>query len=302
MHLTPLHTRLRVAAFVAVAALGLAGPGAAARASAQSRAVERYDFGDDRGKLISYYSAALTFSPGRAPLVASPGTVTAAVELSLIPPLSESQRRVGDKPEGTNLTPLFPRPRAAVALPGGVVLEGSWIPPIKVFDVEANLASGALSRPFHAGGALTLTPRLAATAGTVKGAITCYTDLGSGTPDQREYYAYICNGRPSDDHYEPRHLMAELVAARPFRGSPLVPYAGLGVRRDHSRFDVGVLQSDGTRDTEHPILELRATRGYAFGGATWTVARRLGASGELFYAPGSVLTVRVQGSVRVYGR
>jgi hypothetical protein len=136
----------------------------------------------------------------------------------------------------------------------------------------------------------------------VKGAITCYEDLGHGTPDQQEYYEFICNGNKSDDHYLPRHLMAELVAARPLGGGPLVPYAGLGVRRDHSRFDVGVVTDDGTRDPEHPILELRATRGYAFAGATWTVARRLGASGELFYAPGSVFTVRLQGSVRVYGR
>jgi hypothetical protein len=299
MHLPRHRARPVVAATVLViASLGAA----AARAGAQSRVVERYDFDDGRGKLISYYSAVLTFSPGRAPLAAAPGTVTAAIELSYVPPLSESQRRVGDKPEGTNLAPLFARPRAAVALPGGVQLEASWMPPVRVFDVEANVASGALSRPVRVRGELTLTPRVAATAGTVKGAITCYEDLARGTPDERVYYSFICNGSTSDDHYKPRHVMAELVAARPLGGAPLVPYAGLGLRRDQSRFDVGVVRPDGSRDPDHPILELRATRGYGFAGATWTMGRLLGASGELFYAPGSVLTVRLLASVRVYGR
>ena len=47
-----------------------------------------------------------------------------------------------------------------LALPGGVTLEGSWVPPVRVFDVTANLLSAAVAwRAGHLG-PVELTPRL----------------------------------------------------------------------------------------------------------------------------------------------
>jgi hypothetical protein len=42
------------------------------------------------------------------------------------------------------------------------------------------------------------------------------------------------------------------------------------------------------------------TRGYGFLGATWSGSGRGAVSGELFYAPGSLLTLRVQASLRFF--
>ena len=106
-----------------------------------------------------YYSSTVAFSLLGAPFGAGRRSATAdasarkssrfeaAVELSYLPPLSSEQRTAGsDKPESTNLAPLFARPRIAASLPGGFGLEVSWIPPVRVFDVKANLYAGAISR------------------------------------------------------------------------------------------------------------------------------------------------------------
>ncbi len=278
-------------------------------AAAQAREVERRGFDEGQGRLIAFYSAALTFSPAAAPLAAASDRLRLGLELSYIPRLSERQRRAGDKPEATNLAPLLPRPRAAVTLPGRWMLEASWIPPLQLFDVKANVGSLALSRPITAPHAITITPRLAGTIGRVEGAITCYDELARGAEDVREYYSEVCYGHRSADHFEPRHLTGELIGSYALRRGPLAPYAGIGVRYDRTRFDIGVLKPDAgvpdgprVRDPDQPILDLAATRAYLFAGATLLVRTRLRTSGELFYAPGSLVTVRVQGSVDVLGR
>ncbi|HEU4565199.1 MAG TPA: hypothetical protein VFS05_11140 [Gemmatimonadaceae bacterium] len=292
---------LRRVARAAIPLLAALAACTAAREAAAQRVTERHDFGDGEGKLISFYSSALTFSPVEAPAASAPWSWRAGVELSYLPRLSPEQRRVGDKPEATNLAPIFPRPRALIALPGGVSAEASWIPPVKLFDVKANVGSFALARPFAVAPALLLTPRIGATVGQVEGAITCSPDMQEEGPDLVEYYQIICNGRSSDDHFQPRLATGELVASW-VRRAAVAPYAGAGVRRDWSRFDIGVTTPDGGRDPDHPILEIRATRPYLFAGATWRAAPRLGASGELFWAPGSLVTFRLQGSFHARGR
>lgn len=299
LHASAVYSRVGALAFASVLdAMPLA---------AQERLVERRTFAEGQGKLIGYYSAALTFSPAEAPLVERAGTVRAAVEVSYIPALSEDRRRVGDKPEASNLAPVIPRPRASLALPGAVRLEASWIPPVKLFGVKANVVSAALSRTFGgAAGALSLTPRVAGTIGRVEGAITCYEDLSAGDAALREYFDFVCHGRESEDHFSPRHVTGEMIVARTPPASArglgaLTPYAGAGVRLDRTRFDIGVITDNGARDADQPILDLHATRPYLFAGASWLAARRLRTGAELFYAPGSLVTVRLSGSIRVRG-
>ena len=72
-------------------------------------------------------------------------------------------------------------------------------------------------------------------------------------------------------------------------------YATVGARYDRTRFDIGVLTFEGKRDQDHPVLELDAFRPQGAIGASWRATRSLATGGELFYAPGSVLTVRISG-------
>ena len=144
-----------VISFVCQRALAIVAVTAACVASAwrQERVRQQHDFDDPEGRLIGYYSAALLFSPLGTPERLRTWAFDAGLEIGYIPELSEEQRTAfQDKPEATNLAPVLVRPRVTLRLPGAVQTELSWVPPLRVFDVEANLFSAALSRPFEPGG------------------------------------------------------------------------------------------------------------------------------------------------------
>src|SRR5688572_21214537 len=125
----------KLATGMAGAAVGLAV--LASSAHSQSRELERYGAGSPEAKLMLYYSSTVAYSSLGAmnTLGGAPRRFEGAVELSYLPPLSEQQRTTGsDKPEATNLAPLFARPRVNARLPGAAMLELSWIPPVRVFD------------------------------------------------------------------------------------------------------------------------------------------------------------------------
>jgi hypothetical protein len=144
-------------------------------------------------------------------------------------------------------------------------------------------------------------PRAAFLAGRVEGPITCNRETADeGGRDLAVYYAAVCYGNDSRDFFEPRHASGELLIARVSPGGRLQPYAALGVRTERTRFDVGVIRRDGTRDFDQPILEVKTTRGYGTLGASWFGLPRTRLAGELYYAPGSVFTVRGLAGVRLW--
>jgi hypothetical protein len=266
----------------------------------QERVRERHDFDDSEGRLIGFYSAALFFSPLGAPERAKTWAIDAGLEVGYIPQLSKSQRTAfQDKPEATNLAPLLPRPRVSFVLPGALHAQLSWVPPMRVFDVEANLLSIAVTRAIEPRG-FTIAPRFVATWGKVRGSITCFEDLIHGTESESVYFTQICNSRKSDDHFKPQHLALEVLASRSVPRLPFLPYAGIGVLREKTIFDIGVQRTDGSRDLDHPILELRATRPYGFLGGTVNAWRSTRFTGELFYAPGSLFTARVFAGIHLH--
>ena len=269
-------------------------------ASGQERVRERHDFDDPEGRLIGFYSAALFFSALGAPERTTTWALDAGLEVSYIPQLSKSQRTAfQDKPEATNLAPVLPRPRVALVLPGALHAQVSWVPPVRVFDVEANLLSIAVTRAMEPGG-VTIAPRFVATWGKVRGSITCFEDLLRGTESEGVYYTQICNSRTSDDHFKPQHFALEVLASRAVARLPFLPYAGIGVLREKTIFDIGVQRTDGSRDPDHPILEMRATRPYGFLGGTVNAWRSTRFTGELFYAPGSLFTARVFAGIHLH--
>ena len=218
------------------------------------------------------------------------------LEVSHVPYLNEAQRRPSiDKPESTNLAPLFPRPRVLARF-GSWYVEGSWIPPMKVFDVEANLLSAAVVGPSARLGIVDIAPRVWATTGRVKGAMTCSekTMVGNGA-ELELYYATVCHSRESEDWFEPRVIAGEALASFDLGTTGSRMYVTVGARYDRTRFDIGVITIEGKRDQDHPVLELDAIRPQGAIGASWRASRSLATGAELFYAPGSLLTVRFSG-------
>jgi hypothetical protein len=273
-----------------VIALLVAFPGALPA----QRVIERHPFSDPEGRLLAFYSAAMAFSP--AGLAPDESRLSVSLEVSHVPYLDAAQRRPSiDKPESTNLAPFFPRPRGALRI-GSWIAEASWIPPMRVFDVEANLVSAAIVAPPVKVGSFSIAPRAWGTFGRVRGAMTCssQTMLGHGS-DLELYYATVCHSRESDDWFEPRMLAGEGVVSRSLGSGGGRLYAIVGARVDRTRFDIGVLTPEGARDTDHPILQLRTVRPHGALGASYRVRRGVLAGAELFYAPGSLLTGRVSG-------
>ena len=281
---------------------------------AQTRELEQYGPGSPEGKLMLYYSSTVAFSPLGVPIgVRHPSTSTTvaggvpsrfelSVEVSYLPPLSAEQRTAGsDKPESTNLAPVFVRPRVGARLPAGLAVELSWIPPLRVFDVKANLFAGALSRSFALPKDLYLVPRLSFLTGRVEGPITCNAETAAeGSADLATYYSLVCYGNDSQDYFEPRHISGELMLARTSSSGRWQPYLTAGARGERTQFDVGVIRTDGSRDPDQPILEVKTTRAYGAVGTSWFGLSRTRLAAELYYAPGSVLTGRVLAGVRLW--
>lgn len=259
-----------------------------------------------------YYSSTIAFSPIGVPYgtvrrsamaVAAGGATSrleAAVEVSYLPRLSTAQRTTGsDKPEATNLAPVFARPRVALRLPAGLGLEASWIPPVRVFDVKANLFGGALSRSFGTSNVRVI-PRVSFLTGRVEGPITCNRETANERGgDLVTYYSFVCYGNNSRDYFEPRHVSGELLVARSVARGRWEPYVTVGARGERTRFDVGVIRQDGSRDPDNPVLEVRTTRAYGAAGTSWLAFRRTRLAAELYYAPGSAFTVRGLAGLRL---
>jgi hypothetical protein len=276
----------------------------AAQLGAQQRELLRYELSSAEGRLLGFYSSALA---GVAPGIPfGPGTkalsLELALELSYIPHLTAQQRTAGfDKPEASNLSPILPRPRLALAIPGNFVIQGSWLPPVTVSDARGNLYGLALSHHLHSPmrGVATFASRLAFADGRVEGAITCGEHLGSGSLSDQLYYANVCHAQPSRDYFTPRQLSADftLISARAALRAQV--YASVGLRREWTSFDIGVTRSDGSRDLDHPVLEMDATRGFGAFGLQWGAAAGSGSkmrrAVEIFYTPGSLATVRLLG-------
>lgn len=281
---------MRLVAVARCAALW-AALGAAVPIAAQGREVQVYRADEPEGRLLAYYAAAMIYSSLGAVV---PGhRMSLGVEATWIPPLSASRRRPGiDKPETTNLSPVLPRPRVVVRT-AAAVIEGSWVPPIRVADARANLVSGAVSRTLVTWRGIAISPRISAVTGWVEGAITCNAaTAASGPPELATYYAAVCHGNDSNDRFEPRLAAGEVIATRALSTAGTLVWLAAGGRVDRSRFDIGVMRDDGTRDTDHPILRLRASRPHVAAGARWRVGSRMTVAGEWFYAPGSVATLR----------
>ncbi|MEO6444468.1 MAG: hypothetical protein ABIZ91_07330 [Gemmatimonadaceae bacterium] len=262
-----------------------------AAAPAQVRLVQSHRASEPEGRLLAFYSAAMVFSP----LGASAGLTRwwVGLEATYLPALSETQRRPGiDKPETSNLSPVLPRPRVMIRTPAGVI-EGSWVPPVRVVDARAHLLALAYTPGTVEWRGIAFAPRVSGVAGRVQGAITCNRQTAaSGGQDLAVYYATVCHGRESDDWFEPRLAALEVVASRRLGPVGGMTYLAAGARMDRSRFDIGVMQDDGSRDPDHPILQLRDARPHVAAGLRWPLGARLATAAEWFYAPGSVSTIR----------
>lgn len=195
--------------------------------------------------------------------------------------------RSGKPPEHVNIFPVLPRPRMILGLADEFALEVSWVPPIRVNGVKADLVGLALARTVPMGPGL-VSIRGNATFGEIRAPITCtqaQIDPGSGVSE--------CAGgaKPSDDHFKPNSYGLDLSYGWPVAGGKLRPYVGGAVNWLRSRFQVDF--TDSTNFHYDQKVEGNYRRLALFGGASWYPTTRWGLTGELFTDPGTTVVGRM---------
>jgi hypothetical protein len=261
------------------------------RASAQCRPPA----GSNEARLLAFYSAPIVFSPSAAPVGLAPGAVMLTAEVSPIPIPDPAIQHTGycyqSKVENTRLAPVFGRPRLAIGLPAGFVIEGSYVPAVRVWDAEPELGSIALSNaqrlPFGPGSTrLTLLLRAQGTMGHVRGPITCPAS-GLQTTDPT---APCFGTHPSRDTFHPNMYGGEGALGLTTRDGRWSAYVGGGVTWLQPRFTVGFTSGDGLVDSTHVIVNL--VRGSVFGGITANLIRGLELAAQIYSVPADATTWR----------
>ncbi|HEV8600936.1 MAG TPA: hypothetical protein VGQ69_16365 [Gemmatimonadales bacterium] len=252
--------------------------------------------GSNEAKTMASFAVPLAFSGAVAPARAPAGRVQLGLELSYLPNVDPAVatpttcRPDKQGPENTDLLFAAPRPRAWLALPAGFTLEASWIPPIRLAEVKANLVGVALSRTTPLGRrGLLLELRAHGSFGVVKAPITC-DDAALADASSPCY-----QGTRSNDSFKPN--VFGLAAALGWSlGHSLRPYAGAGYNHLAPRFQVNFVNQFDVADRQRVRVDL--DRGVLFAGATFSPGSRLELGGEVYSAPVDAVTVRLMARVR----
>ena len=248
--------------------------------------------GSREAQVFAHFMVPLAFSSGQAPWIYRPGQVQVGLEGSYLPDASARIRtptkcRPAAGPEDWNVARVLPRPRVGFALADGVLLELSWLPPVRIQGVKGGLWGFALSRvvPMNRKGAL-FSGRLHATLGSVRAPITC-PDAELQAPGSPCF-----GGTRSDDKFSPNSYGVELAGTFPVAQGRIRPYMGAGYNILHPRFEVSYRDSLDQRN--HQKVKVNLSRITAFGGVTLALTEGILLSGEAYSAPSDLVTGRVR--------
>lgn len=205
-------------------------------------------------------SVPLAFTGARAP--GSPRGMSFGVEVANLPIVDrETARpttcRPGKGPENTDPIPVVVRPRVTLAA-AGFLLEASWIPPVRVSGVRADLVSLAVAHPFALSRGWYLGVRAHAVLGALHAPITCDDDA------LRDATSECFGGTRSDDRWRPGVYGVEAVVGGG-RGT-VKPHAGVGYTHLAPRFRVHFTNAQG--ETDRRRVEVDLDRAALFGGLT----------------------------------
>lgn len=246
----------------------------------------------NEAELFRIRGTSMVFARVASPMALRQGRMILLMEGTTLPTIDDATAtpdfcRPGKPPENVNLLPLLPRPRMLFGLSEEFVLEVSWVPPVRVQDVKANLVGLALSRSAALGAGL-VSIRGHATFGEVRAPITCTEEQIARPVGETE-----CAGgaEPSDDHYRPNSFGVEMSYGWPLGRGRFRPYIGAGVNWLRPRFQVDFVdQADVQQDQR---VEGNFRRMAFFGGGTWYPATRWALTGEVYADPGATWVGRV---------
>jgi hypothetical protein len=242
----------------------------------------------NEAKVFAIRGTSIAFSPLEAPVRQPTGAIGLTLEGSYLPKIDSATRvpsvcRPGKPAENTNLLFGFVRPRLVLNSSQGFFLELSWVPPIRINGVKANLFALAGGRTVTLNPASLLRARAYWTGGTIRAPFTC-PEYALNDP------AYQCGGgKVSDDKYQPNAFGGDFSIG--WSLGKLQPYLGIGVNFLRPRFQVNHTDSLGI--TDNTKVEVNLTRFAAMGGVTLVLSPVFRLGGELYTQPTDVVTGRV---------
>jgi hypothetical protein len=244
--------------------------------------------GSNEAKTLALFSVPLVFSRGAAP--GAQRGISFGLEAANVPSVDPAIAtpticRPGKGPENTDLLPGIARPRLGIPLPLGLALEASWIPPIRVHGVKANLVGLALARNIAVAEGVTAALRAHTTLGSVHAPVTCNQDA-LGDPASECFH-----GQESDDRLSPNIFGLDASLGWSMAGGRLHPYVGTGYSRLQPRFQVNFTNQFGF--TDHTEVEVNLDRVALFGGADWQLNDGFAVTGEIYAVPADAVTGRL---------
>jgi hypothetical protein len=255
---------------------------AAAQAPTVTPPPEQLPFTRPESWVLAHFDAAtlLTGLPTPSP---KPWSVAAGFEVGWLPPLDPTQRRVGfngTEEEDLNKSPVLPRFRVTIGLPGrfSAIVAGTL--PLTVFGLKATLLSLGLERPLIETPKWTVGLRGYGQIGSVEGDFTCPSSVlpfPPGSPGNTGG----CEAASSDVS-KLRYLGGEASVAYQPDGSRLSPHAAVGLSYMDVGFQVDALTFgfvDRTSYLSH------GTVFSASGGVNYRVSSRFTLGVDAFYAP-----------------
>jgi hypothetical protein len=208
----------------------------------------------NEAKTLAIFSVPLAYSPLAAPVREQPSW-RLGLEVSTIPDVDDETAtpticRPGKGPENTDLLPALVRPRVVARLGAGLVLDASWVPPVRINGVKSNLFGVALGWNSAMSGSVTFGARVHGTFGEVNAPITCPEEALADPASE------CFEGTESDDSYKPNIFGADVRLGFGAAASKVHPYAGLGYSRLQPRFQVNFTNSAGELDNRRVIVDL----------------------------------------------
>lgn len=251
--------------------------------------------GSNEAELFRIRGTSTVFARVASPLTLREKGVVIAFEATSLPAVDDATAtptycNTGKPPEHVNLLPVLPRPRVIIGLADEITLEASWVPPIRIDGVKADLLGLALARTAPLGNGL-VSIRANATFGVIRAAITCTKEQIAQNPADSGASECAGGAHPSDDHFKPNSYGLDLTYGWPVGGGKLRPYFGAGVNWLRPRFQVDFTDRfDVHKDQK---IEGNYRRLALFGGASWYPTTRWGATAEIYADPGTTVVGRV---------
>jgi hypothetical protein len=242
----------------------------------------------NEARTLAIFAVPLAFGPGAPP--GGQTGITLGLEATRMPSVDPATAtpticRPGKGPENTDLLPALARPRIGVPLPLGLALEASWVPPIRVNGVKANLIGLALAKHLGNADGFAAAIRAHATFGSVRAPVTC--DRKALADPTSECF----HGTVSDDRLSPNIVGLDVSVGWAMARGRLRPYIGSGYSRLMPRFEVNFTNQFGDVDRTH--VDVTLDRIAFFGGAAWQFSEHLAVTGEIYAVAADAATGRL---------